>query len=107
MRGLLRKRQGKFPWIQLTLSVNRFFNVQQNYGKYMILFRLAERWEKIDVQQYILVEFNLSFKENIFIDVANEIYGHGMFADYLKVIGSVFPALKLARFMIEIKTGIF
>lgn len=69
----------------------------------MILIRLAERWEKIDIH----VEFNLSFREKIFIDVVNEIYGDGTFADYLKVIGSEFPALKLARFMIRFKTLFF
>lgn len=96
----------------MNLSANRFFNVQldllqrsfpQNYSKDMILIRLAERWEKIDIH----VEFNVSFKENIFIDVVNEIYGDGTFADYLKMIGSEFPALKLARFMIGFKTWCF
>ena len=69
MRGLLRKRHGKFPWIQMTLSANRFFNDQRdllqwkfphNYSKDMILFKLTGGWhkdgEKIDLQQYIHVD---------------------------------------------------
>lgn len=64
MRGLLRKRQGKFPWIQMTFPAYRFFSVQQDllqwryphdYSKDLILFRLAGGWQKegeiIDVQQ--------------------------------------------------------